>query len=124
MLESGERQLLGHAIAADRLAMLQDEAAVAGPRKVGGGDQAVVPGAGDDNIEAIGHVHPPELRSYPAFTQWDRATYEARQVSANVCTKYPDLPRAGQVESRSARTPRRLGLGVPSPRCLLIRSGG
>ena len=51
VLEARQRQFLGDAIAADHRPAFQHQAAVAGLRQIGRRDQAVVPGAGDDDIE-------------------------------------------------------------------------
>jgi len=57
VLEAGKRQFLRHAIAAHHRPSLQHQAAVAGLGQIGGGDQAVVPGTRDDDIESIRHIH-------------------------------------------------------------------
>ena len=57
VLEAGKRQFLGHAIAADHRPAFQHQAAEAGLGEIGRRDQAVVAGAGDDDIETIRHRH-------------------------------------------------------------------
>ncbi len=53
ILESAQRQFRGLHAAADHRPALQNQTAIAGFRQVGGCDQAVVPGASNDNVEAI-----------------------------------------------------------------------
>ena len=56
VLEAGQRQFLGDAIAADHRAAFQHQAAVAGLGEIGGGDQAVVPGTRRRRRRTIRHV--------------------------------------------------------------------
>jgi hypothetical protein len=59
VLEAGKRQFLGDAIAADHRPALQHQAAESGLREIGGRDQAVVSGTGDDDVETIRHTKRP-----------------------------------------------------------------
>src|SRR3954447_22988247 len=63
MLEARQRELLGDAIATDDRPAFQHQAAVAGLRQIGRGDQAVVASARNDDIKAIGHRDAPLLSS-------------------------------------------------------------
>ena len=55
-LEAGQQELLGRDAAAGRRARIEHQAAVSGPRQVGGGDQAVVARAGNDDVRYGGRV--------------------------------------------------------------------
>ena len=54
--EAGQRQLLGDDVAAGDTPPFQHQATIASFREIRGGDQAVVPGASDDDIELVGHM--------------------------------------------------------------------
>ncbi len=54
--EAGQRQFLGDDITAGDAPPLQHQAAVTGLREIRGGNQAVVPGARDHDIELVGHM--------------------------------------------------------------------
>ena len=53
MFESAQRQLRGLDAAADDRPAFQHQAAITRLCQVGGGDQAIVAGAGNDNVESI-----------------------------------------------------------------------
>ena len=72
VLEARKRQLLRDAIAAHDRPALQHQTAIARLGEIGGGDQAVVPGTRDDDIEPIRHVH----------SHYSNATQPSFQMSA------------------------------------------
>ena len=75
VLEARKRQLLRHAITAHDRPALQHQTAIARLGEIGGGDQAVVPGTRDDDIEPIRHVHS-QLSTNPSFQVSAPATAE------------------------------------------------
>ena len=52
----GQRQFLGDDIAAQHRAAFQHQTAIAGLGEIGRRHQAVVAGAGHDDVETVGHV--------------------------------------------------------------------
>ncbi len=54
--EAGQSQLFGDDIAARHIAPFEHQTAIAGLGEIRGGDQAVVPGARDDDIELVRHM--------------------------------------------------------------------